>query len=132
MVRLRWVMGLILAVLLEAQAAPGAEPSYHRDVVPILQRHCQECHRPGQVAPFALLSFEQVRKRASDIVTLTEDRRMPPWHASTTVGGPFKDARVMTEEEIATLTAWVAAGCPEGNPTGGPCPSGVHLRLAPG
>ena len=72
-------------------AAPGAEPpSYHRDVAPILQKNCQECHRPGQVAPFALLDYSQARKRAQDIAAMTEERTMPPWHASTTEGGPFR------------------------------------------
>src|SRR5262249_18933483 len=92
----------------------AAEPTYSRDVAPILRRHCQDCHRPGQVAPFSLLSYDQARKRAGDLLTVVEEKRMPPWHASTTVGGPFKDARVLDEKEVATLAAWVEAGCPEG------------------
>ncbi|MFO0910547.1 MAG: ascorbate-dependent monooxygenase [Isosphaeraceae bacterium] len=97
-------------------------PTYHKDVAPLLQRHCQECHRPGQVAPFSLLTYEQARKRAADLVGLTGERRMPPWPASTQVGGPFRDARVLDDHERATLAAWLEAGCPEGNPKDAPPP----------
>jgi hypothetical protein len=97
-------------------------PTYHKDVTPILQKHCQECHRPGQVAPFALLDYAQARKRAADLVSVTTERRMPPWHASTTVGGPFRDARVLSEPELLLLEAWVDAGCPEGDPKDAPPP----------
>ena len=68
----------------------GEAPTFHRDVAPILQKNCQECHRPGQVAPFSLLDYAQARKRAQDIAAVTEERTMPPWHASTTEGGPFQ------------------------------------------
>lgn len=98
----------------------GATPTYHGEVVRILQAHCQECHRTGQVAPFALLSYDQARKRAADIADVTQERRMPPWHASTTEGGPFRDARVLSDEEIATLTAWAEAGAVEGDPADAP------------
>ena len=97
-------------------AAWGAAPTYHRDVAPILQKHCQDCHRPGQVAPFSLLIYEQARKRAADVAGLTTDHRMPPWPASTTEGDPFRDARVLSDAQIATLLAWNEAGCPEGDP----------------
>ncbi|HWE37609.1 MAG TPA: ascorbate-dependent monooxygenase [Isosphaeraceae bacterium] len=97
-------------------------PSYHGEVEPIVRRHCQECHRPGQVAPFSLLTYEQVRKRADDIATVTEARTMPPWHASTTEGGPFRDVRVLSEGEIKTLADWVEAGCPEGDRSKAPPP----------
>jgi hypothetical protein len=92
----------------------GEPPTFHRDVEPILQRHCQDCHRPGQVAPFSLLSYQQARKRAEDIASVTEDRSMPPWHASTTEGGPFRGVRVLRPSELETLAAWSQAGCPEG------------------
>jgi mono/diheme cytochrome c family protein len=102
--------------------AEGTTPTYHREVVRILQKNCQECHRPGQVGPFSLLNYEQARKRAADIVGVTEARTMPPWPASTKEGGPFRDARVLSEQEISTLEAWVSAGSPEGNPGDAPPP----------
>jgi len=95
-------------------------PTYHREVVRILQKNCQDCHRPGQVAPFSLLTYEQARKRAADIVNVTEARKMPPWPASTEVGGPFRDERVISDSEIATLESWLAAGSPEGSPSDAP------------
>lgn len=110
-----------LAGALEAGEVKPA-PSYYRDVAPILQKHCQDCHRPGQVAPFSLLTYDHARKRAADIAGLTAERKMPPWRASTTEGGPFRDARVLTEAEIATLSAWNEAGCPAGDPHDGPPP----------
>jgi hypothetical protein len=111
----------VLALVgIPASGAEVAVPTYHRDVERILQKSCQDCHRPGQVAPFSLLTYEQARKRAEDIADLTEDHRMPPWPASTTEGGPFRDARVLSTAEIATLSAWSEAGCPEGDPQDAP------------
>jgi len=112
-----WTAGVSFALLLSlSRLSEGAEPpSYHRDVLPILQKHCQDCHRPGQVAPFSLLSYEQAKKRGSDLATVTSERTMPPWHASTEEGGPFRDARVLSQAEMETLSQWVEAGCPEGN-----------------
>jgi hypothetical protein len=112
--------GLALATLLGGSSALAEGPTYYKDVASILQKNCQDCHRPGQVAPFALLSYEQARKRGSDIVHQTDDRRMPPWPASTGFGGPFRDQRVLADSDLATLRAWVDAGCPEGNPRDAP------------
>jgi mono/diheme cytochrome c family protein/peroxiredoxin len=94
----------------------GARPTYAKDVAPILQKNCQECHRPGQVGPFSLETFDQARKRASDIVAVVENRSMPPWKAAPHVGVKFKDARSLSDDEIATLVAWSEADAPEGNP----------------
>ncbi len=108
---LPWLTSISLST-----AFGGEAPSYHRDVAPILQKHCQDCHRPGQVAPFALLTYEQARKRTSDIVSVTGDGTMPPWHASTSAGGPFRDARILAETERKTLAAWATANCPRRRP----------------
>jgi mono/diheme cytochrome c family protein/peroxiredoxin len=94
----------------------AARPTYAKDVAPILQKNCQECHRPGQVGPFSLETFDQARKRAADIVAVVENRSMPPWKAAPHVGVKFKDARSLSEDEIATLVAWSQADAPEGNP----------------
>jgi mono/diheme cytochrome c family protein len=98
-------------------------PTYSKDVAPILQKNCQECHRPGQVGPFALETYEQARKRASDIATVAESRLMPPWKASPHVGVKFKDARTLSESDIATLVAWAEADAPQGNPADLPAPA---------
>ncbi len=112
----------ILALTGAGREACAKAPTYHGEVVQILQKNCQDCHRTGQVAPFSLLAYEQARKRASDIAAVTKARKMPPWPASTSEGGPFRDERVLTAEEIATLEEWVLAGCPEGNPSDAPPP----------
>jgi hypothetical protein len=95
---------------------PKTSPTYCKDVAPILQKNCQECHRPGQVGPFPLETYEQARKRASDISAVVEDRKMPPWKAAPHFGVPFKDARTLSDRDIATLVAWVDADAPLGNP----------------
>ena len=92
------------------------QPTYARDVVPILQRSCQECHRRGQVGPFALETFDQARKRADDIALVVEDRAMPPWKAARNVGVKFKHDRSLSQYEIATISAWASSGAAEGDP----------------
>ncbi len=76
----------------EFKAASSA-PTYSKEVARILQRNCQECHRKGQVGPFALDTYEQARKRADDIAAVAEDRLMPPWKAAPNVGLKFKHDR---------------------------------------
>lgn len=93
-----------------------AIPTYTGAVVRILQKHCQECHRKNQVGPFPLETFEQARKRADDIASIVEERRMPPWKAAPGVGPRFKHDRSLSASEIATLTAWAEAGAPQGDP----------------
>ena len=103
-------------------AQPGADPriTFHKAVAPILQQHCQECHRPGQVGPFPLLTYAHAVRWAEDIRAFTASREMPPWKPRH--GLPFQNDRRMTEAEIATIARWVDAGCPEGNPADAPPP----------
>ena len=87
--------------------------TYHRDVAPIIQKHCQSCHRPGDVGPFALMNYKQAVTWAADIAHYTQSKEMPPWKP---VGGvEFTNARALTLREIDTLSAWEKAGCPEGD-----------------
>jgi peroxiredoxin len=102
----------------EAKASGKVE--YHRDIVPILQKHCQECHRPGGVGPFSLLTYRQARTWAEDLKGYTKDRRMPPWKP---VDGPgFRGERRLSDAEVATLAAWVDGGTVEGDPKTAPKP----------
>jgi peroxiredoxin/mono/diheme cytochrome c family protein len=102
-------------------APPGAGAvTYHRDVLPILQAHCQECHRPGEVAPFALTTYRQAVNWADDLKEYTQSRKMPPWKAVD--GLPMHGERRMTDGEIATLAAWVDGGMVEGDPATAPPP----------
>ena len=122
-----WKISVVLGAAAAASSttslsAEKPAPTYHKDVVRILQKNCQDCHRPNQVAPFSLLTYEQARKRGSDLAHVAAQRTMPPWPASTSFGGPFRDARVLTAEEIATLQSWVDSNCPEGDPKDAPEP----------
>jgi peroxiredoxin len=94
--------------------------TFYRDVLPILQRRCQGCHRPGEVAPFSLLTYRQAMRWAEDIKSYTHDRKMPPWKPAD--GPEFVGDRRMPEKEIATLAAWVDGGRPAGDPKDAPPP----------
>ncbi|MBV8270389.1 MAG: hypothetical protein JO252_29025 [Planctomycetaceae bacterium] len=104
----------------EGPVAVGAV-TFAADVAPILQEKCQSCHRPGQVAPFALLTFAQARRWAGPIREAIEDRRMPPWHADPR-HGHFANDRSLTARQRATLLAWVDQGMPLGDPRDLPPP----------
>jgi len=104
-------------------AAGVSHPTYCKDIAPILQKNCQECHRPGQVGPFALETYDQARKRATDIATVVDDRSMPPWKAAPHIGVAFKGARTLSEQDVATLVAWAEGGAPEGDRSDLPPPA---------
>jgi len=99
-------------------AAPGAAPSgkvtFHKDVEPIFQKRCVECHRPGDIGPFSLLKYEKAKSSAKQIKEVVVKRRMPPWHADPKVG-EWKNDRHLSTTEISTIAAWVDAGAPEGD-----------------
>jgi hypothetical protein len=112
-----------------ASEAPNAEakpasPTYHKDVAPILQGHCQKCHNPEGLAPFSLLTYADAAQMSRAMKDETSARRMPPWGAQDTTEckpklGWNHDER-LTEIEIATIKAWDEAGAPEGEPKDGP------------
>ena len=101
------------------RTAPG-KVTYYRDVLPILQNHCQQCHRPGEIGPFSLLTYKQAVNWADDIRTYTKSRKMPPWKPSA--GASFVGERKLTQKEIDTLAAWVTEGTPQGEPKDAPPP----------
>lgn len=96
-----------------SSAAQAGGPTFTKEVVRILQKHCQECHRSGGVGPFPLLTYSHALDWADDIVEFTSRGAMPPWKP-VDGHGEFRDRRRMSGDEIATLAAWVEAGCPEG------------------
>jgi thiol-disulfide isomerase/thioredoxin len=103
-----------------ARAKAETRITFYRDVLPILQNHCQTCHRPGEVGPFALMTYDQAANWALDIKDFTQSRKMPPWKP---VEGPkLHDERKLSEQEIATLAAWVDGDTPEGDPRDAPAP----------
>ena len=94
--------------------ASDKAPTYAEDVAPILFANCVSCHRQGEVAPFTLTEYEDARKRAKTIASVTGDRFMPPWKAEPG-HGEFAGTRRLTDEQIGTLRAWADAGAPEGD-----------------
>jgi peroxiredoxin len=99
-----------------------ATPTYSKDVAPVLQQNCQECHRRGQVGPFALETYEQARKRAVDLASVVENRSMPPWKAAPNVGPKFLHDRSLSDRDVQTIVDWAEGGAPEGDPADLPPP----------
>ena len=109
--------GLLCAWGLQAQSAP----TFTGSVATILQKSCQICHRPGEAAPFPLLTYEQARPWAKAIREAVLTRKMPPWFADPHYGA-FANDSSLTQGEIDTLVRWVDAGAPEGKPEDMPRP----------
>jgi peroxiredoxin len=106
---------------LERKAAKEGDVTYYRDVLPVLQKNCQSCHRPGEVGPFSLMTYKQAVNWADDIKEYTHQRIMPPWKLVD--GMAFQNDRRMSDKEITLLAAWADAGCPEGDSTAAPPPA---------
>jgi len=108
--------GFAGTILLGAAAnVAGSKPTYTKEVAPILNRRCVECHRAGEAAPMAFTSYKEVRPWAKAIKERVAVRAMPPWLADP-AHGSFKNDRRMPDQEIETLAAWANNGAPEGNP----------------
>jgi mono/diheme cytochrome c family protein len=102
------------AITFPAPREPERAPTFARDVAPILQRHCQDCHRAGGSAPFPLLSFDDAAARAATIAEVVRDERMPPWFASASHGA-FANRRGLSADERRTIVDWVATGAARGD-----------------
>ena len=92
-----------------------ATPTFSRDVAPILYKSCTNCHRPGEIAPMSLLTFDDARPWARSIATRVAAGTMPPWHADAS-HREFLNDRRLSDAEKATILKWVDAGAPEGDP----------------
>ena len=101
--------------------APAPTPTFSNEVVRIFQQHCQTCHREGDIAPFPLMTYADAKPRAALIRFMTETRQMPPWKPADGCGD-FRGERRLSDAEIETLSAWVTAGAPEGDPAQLPPP----------
>jgi mono/diheme cytochrome c family protein len=97
-----------------ASAPASAAVTFSEHVAPIVFTQCATCHRPGQAAPFSLLSYEDVAKRGALIARVTASRYMPPWHGDTEFGG-FIGERRLTDAQIATIGTWVTQGMARGD-----------------
>jgi hypothetical protein len=125
MVRVLRSTGVLALVVAGVAAVSSAEPpiTFTRDVAPILQKSCQNCHRPGQMAPMSLLTYQDVRPWAKSIKQRVTERQMPPWGIDPHVGiQRFKNDPSLRDDEIQTITKWVDAGAPMGNAADMPKP----------
>lgn len=105
----------LFAFVAAAAFAANSAPTFTKDVAPILNRRCVECHRPGEVAPMSLTTYKEVRPWAKSIKERVVARSMPVWLADPHYGD-FRNDRRMSDAEIATIVSWVDAGAPEGRP----------------
>jgi hypothetical protein len=111
----------LLATLVTGSAAFADTPTFYKDVLPILQKSCQTCHRPGEVAPMSLLSYEQTRPWARAIQKAVLARQMPPWFADPQYGH-FANERRLSTRELEVIDNWVKAGAPAGSDRDAPPP----------
>jgi hypothetical protein len=116
------VCALVFAACTVALTAPGitkssppSAPTFSKDVAPILYRNCATCHRPGEIAPMSLLTYEDARPWAQAIREQVARGDMPPWHADSP-HGTFSNDRRLSDQEKDILMRWVDAGAPRGNP----------------
>ena len=124
-------VGIVLAgIPAAAQTAADRPVTFSKDIAPILQKSCQQCHRPDSIAPMSLLTYEQVRpyaraiKQRTQLVYVTGMRGvMPPWLLERNIGiQQLKEDISLSDAEIATIAKWVDSGAPEGNRADMPAP----------
>src|SRR6202451_3929033 len=98
-----------------AQAGTGSSPvTFYKDVLPVLQKNCQTCHRPGEIAPASFLTYESTRPWAKSIKEAVLLKKMPPWFADPHYG-KFSNDRSLSQRDVDTLVAWADGGAPEGD-----------------
>jgi hypothetical protein len=134
MKKIRFIKGLLATVALSLCALlmgaadpqdnappPLAKATFYKDVLPILQNNCQSCHRPGEVAPMSLLTYQDARPWAMAIKLAVLTKKMPPWYADPQYGH-FSNERKLTPQQIKTLVTWVDGGALPGDPKDAPQP----------
>lgn len=105
-------------------STPTAGPTFHKDIAPLFNKHCNDCHRQGGIAPFSLMTYGEAKANAGVAMTQTQSGNMPPWHANDTdackTTHKWKDDMRLTDAEKALIKAWYEAETPEGNPADAP------------
>src|SRR5262249_21234128 len=105
-----------------SMAAMKPAATFYKDVLPVLQKNCQECHRAGEAAPMAFTSYQEVGPWAKAIKASIQSKKMPPWFADPSIG-KFHNARVLAPGDLETLVRWADNGAPAGNPKDAPKPA---------
>jgi hypothetical protein len=118
---MRYLFATLITMTAALAATPGPGVTFDKDVLPILQRNCQSCHRPGEIGPMPLLTYEGTRPWAKAIKAAVVSRKMPPWFADPKYGH-FANDRRLSDADIHIVTAWVEAGAPEGDAKDKPRP----------
>ena len=108
-------MNALLAAALVALPLLAEPVTFNKDIAPIVFHACAPCHRPGEAAPFPLLTYQDVKRHASQIVQVTRRRYMPPWPPEPGYGD-FEAERRLSEDQIQRIARWVEGGTPEGRP----------------
>ena len=109
--------GVILFAAAVSAQTPANAPTFSKDIAPIFQAKCQECHQPNSIAPMSLITFAEARPWARSIKSRVSQHQMPPWHIDPSVGvQKFKNDMSLTDDQVATIVAWVDGGALEGNP----------------
>ena len=119
--------GVLTPVQTKAQSAGPSDMTFAKDIAPILQRSCQNCHRPGGVAPMSLVTYDEVRPWARSIKQRTgigpHAGVMPPWYVEKNIGiQHYKDDPSLSEKEVAKIAKWADSGAPQGSPADLPPP----------
>jgi hypothetical protein len=112
--------GLLLTGASAGQTSPG-RPTFYKDILAILQDRCQNCHRPGEVAPMPLVTYKQTRPWAPAMAKAVQSQAMPPWFADPRFGH-FSNDPSLTQQQVAALVAWAESGAPAGDPHDAPPP----------
>jgi len=112
---------LLCSSALALAASNSTLPTFHKNVQPILQNHCQECHRPGEAAPMSFMTYKDARPWAKAIREAVLIGKMPPWPADPHYG-KFSNTRTLSPDEINTLVSWADSGAREGDPAEAPAP----------
>ncbi|HEV2201252.1 MAG TPA: cytochrome c [Bryobacteraceae bacterium] len=113
------IVGCLMGVA--ALAASNSPVTFNKDVLPVLQKNCQECHRPGEVTPMSLINYSDARPWAKAIKAAVLAKKMPPWFADPKYGH-FANERTLSEAEVNTLAAWADGGAVEGDAKDRPAP----------
>src|SRR5216117_2053013 len=118
------ILAGVATASMSMRAAPAGSDrtaTFNRDVLPILQKNCQSCHRPGEIAPMSFLTYKDTRPWAKAIKAAVVSRQMPPWFADPAYGH-FANDRTLSDSTIKTLVAWVDGGAMEGDAKDAPPP----------